>query len=197
MSAGRRGLTTALAALAAVLLGVGTAWAHAVVSPPVAKTGVLQMFTLAVPTERGGATTTGIQLTVPAGVQIDSFEAEPGWTRHINQTGTGESAIIRRVTWTGGRVPTGEDSVFRFLATLTGGSSDYVFSVRQTYSDGTVVDWNGPESSDTPSPVVQGVSSLGGGSGQTLAVIALAVGAAGVLIGAVAIVAGRGGRSLT
>jgi uncharacterized protein YcnI len=197
LRAGRRSLTVAAAAFAALFWGAPSAWAHAVVSPPVAMTGVLQVFTLAVPTEKEGATTTSIRLTVPDGVQIDSFEAEPGWKRTVNQTGTGESAVVKQVTWAGGSVPTDEDAVFRFVATLTGGSRDYVFSVRQTYSDGTVVDWSGPESSDTPSPVVQGVSSFGGGSSSTLAVIALAVGAAGFLIGAIGLVAGRGGRPLT
>ena len=55
-----------------------SAWAHAAISPPTAETGVLQQFTLAVPTEEDNATTTEIQLTVPDGVAIDSFEPEPG-----------------------------------------------------------------------------------------------------------------------
>ncbi len=92
-------------------------------------------------------------------------------------------------------MPTDEDAVFRFQATLTGGSKDYVFEVRQTYSDGTVVDWNGPESSDTPSPVVQGVSSLGGGSDTLLVIVALVIGGLGLVLGIVGIVAGR--RPLT
>ncbi len=187
----------AAAALGALLAQAAPAFAHAAISPPVAKVGVLQQFTLAVPTEKQGAATTSIRLTVPDGVQIDSFEPEPGWTRTVNQTGTGEGAIIKQVTWSGGTVPTEEDAVFRFQATLTAGPKDYVFSVRQTYSDGTLVDWSGPETTDTPSPVVQGVSSFGGGSGQTLAIIALAVGAAGVLIGGIGLLSGRGGRALT
>jgi len=180
--------------LAVVLAWAPAAFAHAAISPPVAKTGVLQQFTLAVPTEKANATTTRIELTVPSGVAIDSFEPEPGWTRQVSQTGSGESATIERVTWTGGRVPTEDDAVFRFQATLTGGSQDYVFEVRQTYSDGTVVDWNGPESSDTPSPVVEG-SSLSGGPSTLLVIGALVVGAVGVLLGVIGLVAGR--RPLT
>jgi uncharacterized protein YcnI len=180
--------------LAAVLVWAPAALAHAAISPPVAKTGVLQQFTLAVPTEKENATTTEVELTVPDGVAIDSFEPEPGWTRHVSQTGSGESAVVQRVTWTGGHVPTDDDAVFRFQATLTGGSKDYVFQVRQTYSDGSVVDWSGPESSDAPSPVVEG-SSLGGGPSTLLVIAALVVGAVGVLIGAIGLVAGR--RPLT
>ncbi|HEX3328622.1 MAG TPA: DUF1775 domain-containing protein [Gaiellales bacterium] len=180
--------------LAALLVWAPAAFAHASISPPVAKTGVLQQFTLAVPTEKENATTTRIELSVPSGVAIDSFEPEPGWTRQAKQTGSGESAAIEQVIWAGGNVPTEDDAVFRFQATLTGGSKDYVFEVRQTYSDGTVVDWNGPESSDTPSPVVEG-SSLSGGPSTLLVIAALVVGAVGVLLGVLGLVAGR--RPLT
>lgn len=195
----RRAALVGVLSLGALLATAAPAFAHAAMSPPVAEVGVLQQFTLAVPTETEGATTTGIQLNVPDGFQIDSFEPEPGWKRTVNQTGTGDSAVIKQVTWTGGRIPTEEDAVFRFQATLTGGDKQYVFSVRQTYSNGQVVDWNGPETSDTPSPAVQGVSSLGGSSSNTLAIVALAVGGIGLLIGVVSLIAGlaRGGRTLT
>ena len=178
--------------LAAVLAWAPAAFAHAAISPPVAKTGVLQQFTLAVPTERENATTTRIELIVPDGVAIDSFEPEPGWTRTQVAHGGGSAPVT--ILWTGGRVPTDDDAVFRFQATLTGGSKDYVFQVRQTYSDGTVVDWDGPESSDTPSPVVEG-SSLSGGPSTLLVVGALVVGGIGVLLAVIGLVAGR--RPLT
>src|SRR5436305_13688452 len=77
---GARAATAGLV-LAAVLVWAPAAFAHAAISPPVAKTGVLQQLTLAVPTEKENATTTRIDLIVPDGVAIDSFEPEPGWTR--------------------------------------------------------------------------------------------------------------------
>ncbi|MDX6522450.1 MAG: hypothetical protein QOG02_338 [Gaiellales bacterium] len=184
-----------VAAFVTPLIAAAPAWAHAALSPPVAETGVLQQFTLAVPTEKEGATTNEIELTVPDGVGIDSFEAAPGWTRKVSATGAGEEAIVNTVTWTGGSVPTGEDAVFHFSASITGGAKTYTFTVRQTYSDGSVVDWNGSESSDIPSPTIVAVSSLGGGSSSTLAIIALVVAAIGVLVAFVALLGGR--RSLT
>ncbi len=51
--------------------------------------------------------------------------------------------------------------------------------------------WNGPESSDTPAPTVRAVSDLGGGGTSTLTIVALVLGAAGLLVGIIAIVAGR------
>jgi uncharacterized protein YcnI len=163
-------------------------------SPPVAKAKVLQQFTLSVPTEKENAKTTKIELTVPSGFAIDSFEAEPGWTRSIKQQGSGEEATVQGVTWSGGSVPTEEDAVFRFNASAAS-SKKYTFTVRQTYSDGSVVDWSGPESSDTPAPIVDAVSDLGGGGSSTLAIVALVVGILAVILAAAGLLVGR--RSLT
>jgi uncharacterized protein YcnI len=181
----------ALAAMSALAVAA-EASAHAHVSPPVvlAKTG--QVFTLAVPTEKEGATTTTIELTPPSGFAIDSFVPSPGWKRAVQSTGSGDSAVVTKVTWSGGAVPTGEDAAFSFLAQTTGTGS-YTFGVRQTYSDGTVVDWSGPEASDTPAPVIEAKSSLGGGGSSTLAIVGLALGVLALLI-AVAALAARGGR---
>jgi uncharacterized protein YcnI len=192
----RRLAVVAVAAVGALVVAAGAS-AHAIVSPPLAKTKALQQFTLSVPTEKEGATTTKIELTVPAGFAIDSFEPSTGgWKRLAQTKGTGEDAVVQRVTWSGGAVPTGEDSVFRFNAS-TDASKTYTFDVRQTYSDGTVVDWNGPESSDTPAPTVQSLSSFGGGSGSsTLAIVALVLGGLALVLAIVALVSGRG-RSLT
>jgi uncharacterized protein YcnI len=179
------------AVAAASLTVVSSAWAHAEISPPETKSKTLQLFTLAVPTEKEGLTTTKIELTPPSGFGIDSFVSETGWKRQLQQTGSGENAVIQKITWTGGDVPTGEDSIFQFLASPDS-SKTYTFGVRQTYSDGSVVDWSGPESSDTPAPRIEAKSSLGGGGSSTLAIIALVVGGIGVLLGAVAL-ATRGG----
>jgi len=183
----------ALAAFAA-LAYAESASAHARVSPPVALAKEGQVFTLAVPTEKEGATTTSIELTPPTGFSIDSFVPVPGWKRTVQQTGSGEEAVITKVTWSGGAVPTGEDAAFSFIASTTG-TGTYTFGVRQTYSDGTVVNWSGPESSDTPSPVLKAVSSFGGGGSSTLAIVAVAVAAVALLLALAGLLV-RGGRPL-
>jgi uncharacterized protein YcnI len=180
-------------ATAAALAFSSNAWAHARVSPPVALAKALTVYTLAVPTEKSGATTQ-IEFTPPAGFSIDSFVPSPGWKRTVQQSGSGEEAVITKVTWSGGQVPTGEDAAFSFLAQPSSAKT-YTFAVRQTYSDGSVVDWSGPESSDTPAPTVEAKSAFGGSSSSLLAIIALAVGAVGVLLGGIALVAG-GRRTL-
>jgi uncharacterized protein YcnI len=187
----------ALAAAGAAVLTLvlaGVASAHAIMSPPVDKSKVLQQFTLSVPTEEEGATTTTIELTVPEGFTIDSFEPSPGWKRTEAATGSGEAKVIQQVTWSGGKVPTDEDAVFRFNGSMSANKT-YTFKVRQTYSSGKLVDWSGPESSDTPAPTIDAVSDVGGGSSSTLTIVALIVGAIGVLLGIVGLA--TRGRPLT
>jgi uncharacterized protein YcnI len=179
----------------AALVFAGGAFAHARVSPPVSLSKELQLFSLAVPTEKEGAVTTKIVLTVPSGFSIDSFVPSPGWHRVLQQTGSGENAVIQKVTWTGGSVPTAEDSAFWFLAQPSS-SGTYTFGVQQTYSDGTIVDWNGSESAENPAPTIVAKASLGGGGTSLLTIIALIVGAIGVILGAVALFAGGGKRQL-
>ena len=179
--------------LGVALLVPAVASAHPRVSPAVSVSGRLQLYSLAVPTEKSGVTTRTIVLTVPAGFAIDSFAPAPaGWTRTVKQTGSGDSAVVTQVTWTGGHTPTGEDSLFQFLAEPAGARS-YTFGVQQTYSDGSIVNWNGSESSADPAPTIDVSSSLGGGSGvSALTVIALIVGGLGLLAGGFALTGERG-----
>jgi uncharacterized protein YcnI len=188
----RLAIVGALAALLG-LLAAAPAFAHAEMSPPVALANTLQLYTLAVPTEKEDATTTEIELTLPSGFSIDSFVPSPGWKREVQQTGSGEDAVIQKVTWSGGNVPTDDDSVFQFLGTASDAKT-YTFGVRQTYSDGSVVDWSGAESSDTPAPQVEAKSSLGGGGSSTLGIVALALAAVALVISLIGLFAGR--RSL-
>jgi uncharacterized protein YcnI len=195
MRAGMRvGVLLAIGCAALVL--AGTALAHAEMSPPVALDKVTQVFTLAVPTEKEDATTTTIELTPPSGFAIDSFAPSPGWTRKVQQTGSGEETQIQKVTWSGGNTPHEEATTFQFLAS-TDAAKTYSFNVRQVYSDGSVVDWTGPESSDTPAPTIESKSSLGGGGSNTLAIVALIVGALAAILAVAALVVRSGKRALT
>jgi uncharacterized protein YcnI len=180
-----------IAAVGGALVLAASASAHAELSPAVALTKHGQLFTLAVPTEKENATTTKVELTPPDGFAIDSFVPSTGWTRNVKSTGSGEATKIQQVTWSGGQVPTEEDAVFQFLASADS-SKTYSFKVRQTYSDGTVVDWSGPESSDTPAPQVEFKSSFGGAS-NTLSIIALIVGVLALVVAVVGLL-GRSGR---
>jgi uncharacterized protein YcnI len=190
----RRRWLVALVAAGAGLCLPAAASAHAEISPRVSLSGKLQLYSLAVPTEKTGLTTTKIVMTVPGGFGIDSFvPPPPGWIQQVQQSGSGNSAVITKVTWTGGKTPTGEDSLFQFLA-QPASSSAYTFQVQQTYSDGSIVNWAGPESSDAPAPTIEAKSSLGGGGVSVLTIIALIVGLLGLGAGGAALVTGSSGK---
>jgi uncharacterized protein YcnI len=187
-------LAGALATTATLTLPALAA-AHPRISPAVSVAGKLQLYSLAVPTEKSGVSTTKVVLTVPAGFGIDSFvPPPPGWVQRVQQSGSGESAVVTKVTWTGGHTPTGDDSLFQFLAQPASPGS-YAFEVEQTYSDGSIVDWTGPESSAAPAPTIEVASSLGGGGTPVLSIVALILGVLGLIAGAFAL-AGRSGRPL-
>ena len=78
----------ALVAVGALALP-GTAFAHASVSPPTIVKQQGQLFTVAVPGEEENDTTVKVEVDFPAGFGVDSFEAEPGWKRTEQATGSG------------------------------------------------------------------------------------------------------------
>ena len=85
--------TAALLAVGVGILLPAVASAHARISPAVSLSGKLQLYSLAVPTEKSNLTTSKIVMTVPAGFGIDSFvPPPPGWKQTEQQTGSGDSA---------------------------------------------------------------------------------------------------------
>jgi uncharacterized protein YcnI len=187
---------TGFALVAAVaLVAAATASAHARISPPVSLSNTLQLYSLAVPTEKNPPLTTkSIVLTVPKGFSIDSFVPSPGWKRVLQQTGSGDSAVIQKVTWTGGNIPSGEDSLFQFLG-QPAKNGKYTFTVSQTYSDGSIVNWADPETGADPAPSIEAKSSLGGGGTPLLTIVALVIGVLGVVVAGIALLAGGSGGS--
>jgi uncharacterized protein YcnI len=184
-----------LAAVATALTVTAAASAHVHVSPPVALTGSSQAFTLSVPTEKAAATTTRVELTPGAGFSIGSIAPAPGWKIDIVKTGKSDEAVVDKVTWSGGSIPLGQAAFLQFLGSSTKAGA-YSFSVKQTYSDGSVVDWSGPESSSTPSASVVLKSSLGGGGTSILELVALALAAVALVVAVAGLATGRGGRAL-
>jgi uncharacterized protein YcnI len=192
----RRPLAVAAIAALGALVFAASASAHARVSPPVSLSGDLQLYSLVVPTEKEGLTTSKIVLTVPSGFGIDSFVPPPaGWHQSVQAQGSGEDAVIEKVTWSGGATPTDQDSLFQFLA-QPAKAGTYTFGVKQTYSDGSIVNWTGSESSDAPAPTIEAKASLGGGGGTSvIAIIALIVGILALVAAGFALAGGRGGGS--
>jgi uncharacterized protein YcnI len=179
-------------AMGAALLASSTAFAHARVLPAQALAGGTP-FTLSVPNEKEDAKTTKVVMTVPEGFNIGLFADTPDWKRELQTTGSGEETRIQKVTWTSTGEGTDSGGLFEFTGRSDPGS--YTFQVEQTYSDGSVVNWAGPEDADEPAPIVAMKKSFAAGGTSTLAIVALVVGAVALILGAVALVRG-GGREL-
>ena len=174
-------LAVVAAAAGTALVLAAAASAHARMNPAISLANKLQLYSLAIPTEKANATTTKIVLTLPKNFSIDSFVPNPGWHRVLQQTGSGDNAVVQKVTWSGGDVPSGEDSLFQFLA-QPAKAGTYTFQVEQTYSDGSIVDWSGSESSAAPAPTIQAVASMGGSDSSTYGVIGIVLGAIALIL---------------
>ena len=182
--------------LVAALALAPSAFAHAELFPNQIPSGDGYLLNLAVPNEKDTASTTQIQVTMPADFDLEHVAPVPGWTVSVagQHMANGEMQGGSSITWKGKleRHRARRAAVHRRAQE----GRQYAFTVRQTYSDGSVVEWSGAESSDTPAARIDGHgarSSSGGGSdsSKTIAIIALVVGALGLVVGGAGLVAGR------
>lgn len=141
----RRSTVLAGATLALVL--APAAFAHVEVSPDRVAAGSTAVLTISVPSELRHAATIGLTVKLPAGVHAIAFTPKFGWT-------VGRSGSI--VTWSGGRIAAGRTDRFTFRARVPPRPGTVLrFPALQTYSNGRIVYWIGPASSDTPAPAVR------------------------------------------
>ena len=157
-------LRTLLVTVLAALVAVPAAAAHVTINPGEWEAGGFARFTIRVPTERD-VPTTEVTIRFPEAVTSARFMPAPGWQRTSEmeqleepiQQGEGDPITERlaSVTWTGGSIAADEFMEFgvSFRVPETPGEQ-LVFPAIQTYQGGEVVEWIGPEDSDTPAPVI-------------------------------------------
>lgn len=150
----RVGLVAA-GALTAVLALPGLAQAHVEVQPDTAEGGDFTAVAFRVPNERDDASTTRVQVSLPADQPLGSVQTRPmpGWrvtTRHrhldtpIEFFGSKVDSVVSQVTWTatdGGLRPGTFDDFTLSLGQLPK-TGTLTFNAVQTYSSGEVVQWN-------------------------------------------------------
>ncbi|KMS80493.1 YcnI family protein [Prauserella rugosa] len=170
-----RGGAVAAALGLTLAAGAGVASAHvtANVYGDAPEKGGYGAITLRVPNEEEQAGTTKIEVTVPAEYKISSARTKPvpGWDATVEKNG---SDVVTKVTWTasdGNEIPAGLDSYQEFdlqLGALPADADTIMLPTKQTYSDGTVSNWNQPQSGDAepehPAPVVELAAASGGHS---------------------------------
>ena len=118
--------------IAAVILSAATAFAHVAVRPTQSKRSATEMYTLRVPSE-GGKTTTGLVLTVPAGVTIVSVGVpkDGAAVAYSRKSATG----AEEVTWNI-EIKPGEVAELIFTAVNSSEGDAVAWKVQQKYSDG-------------------------------------------------------------
>ncbi len=177
-------IVAAVAAVAAVILAAGPAWAHVEVSLDGLGSDRVATASFEVPNERPDSGTVGLEVDFPDSPVIPTVTTAPlaGWTASVEMrslaapvtvNGKQYTQVAAKVVWTGGPL-TGTDKI-KFSLTLgpiPAGADTVELKALQTYQSGEVVRWieptpKGGDEPEHPTPVLE----LGkkGGEGGTAA----------------------------
>jgi uncharacterized protein YcnI len=140
-----RRVATATAALGALtVLTAAPAWAHVEVEADHAQPGAEATLTFEVPNESDkGAATTELSVTLPNLTSV-STQQMPGWTVRLDRDTA--AGTVKSITWTAAPsagIPPDQFALFR-VALLLPKTDSVSFPTTQTYSDGSVVNWDEP-----------------------------------------------------
>jgi periplasmic copper chaperone A len=144
--------------------------AHVTIQPNTAAAGGFTRVDVRVPNERDDAGTTQVRVQLPPGFTSASYEPRPGWkvtTKKVKldqpiktEDGFEIDEGIGEITWTGdgkqGVIAPGQFVDFGMSLKMPDGNAGdkLTFKALQTYDDGDVVRWIGPEDADEPAPTV-------------------------------------------
>ncbi|HEV7172838.1 YcnI family protein [Pedococcus sp.] len=162
----RRVITSLSGTAVALVLAATAASAHVHVIPDTTASGADAQLTFRVPSEEPVARTTRVVLTLPQDRPLPSVAVKPlpGWTVSVTEgplpkpmtvDGTTLTKAPRTITWTASAAAAlGPDQYqdFSLAVAPLPSPGELVFPVTQTYSDGTVVQWNQPSPAGKPEP---------------------------------------------
>jgi periplasmic copper chaperone A len=170
-----RHIRTAAAIVAAALALPAAASAHVTLQPNTAPADGFTRLDVRVPNERDDAATVKVDVQLPPGFAFVSYEPRPGWEVEVKrekaeqpievEEGLEVDEEIRQITWSGGRIGPGEFVDFGLSLRMPKGEAGdkLTFKALQTYDDGDVVRWIGPEDADEPAPIVTLTAAASGG----------------------------------
>ena len=164
--AASRGIWACSAGVVAALALAPVAAAHVIVSPGRIAPGAEAQLFFSVADEEKVAITR-VAIGVPPDFTIGSGELAAGWAVHRNS---------KTVMWDGNRLAPGEFANFGVYVEAPPREERAVFNVLVSLSDGTTLTYHPAVEVMRPGPTRDG-------TGRTLATAALAVGAAGLLLG--------------
>ncbi|MBG0567215.1 YcnI family protein [Actinoplanes aureus] len=170
----RRAAAVSAMAAAFVLAVAGPAAAHVTVNPSTATQGGYTKVTFRVPNESDEASTTKLEVNLPADAPVASVSLKPvpGWTAVAEKSKLAtpikahDSEIteaVMKITWTaaqGSEIKPGTFQEFDVSLGPLPEAEQMVFKALQTYSDGTVVRWIDEPTTDgtepeSPAPVLK------------------------------------------
>jgi uncharacterized protein YcnI len=170
----RRAATVSAVAAAFVLGLAGPAAAHVTVNPSTATQGGYTKVAFRVPNESDTASTTKLEVNLPAESPIGSVSVKPvpGWTAVAEKSKLAtpvkvhDSEIteaVTKITWTaaaGSEIKPGTFQEFDVSLGPLPATDQIVFKALQTYSDGAVVRWIDEPTTDgtepeSPAPVLK------------------------------------------
>ena len=134
-------LSLAVGVVALLIALPTTAFAHVVVKPSEATSASYQTFNVSVPNERE-VDVTQVKLLVPDGVTSVTPTQKTGWEVSVEKSGTGETALVKSITWQGGVIPAELRDDFSFSAKTPAKSGELTWKAYQTYADGVTVAWD-------------------------------------------------------
>jgi periplasmic copper chaperone A len=152
---------------AAVVVGMGPAWAHVTVNPSQAVQGGFAKLTFRVPNEKDNASTTRLEVVIPtdAPIAFVAVKPVPGWTATTETTKLAQpiksddgevTEAVSKITWTASGADTaiksGQFQEFDVSAGPLPKVDQIVFKALQTYSDGEIVRWIEPPTAGGPEP---------------------------------------------
>ncbi|MEU6851779.1 YcnI family protein [Actinacidiphila alni] len=159
-----RAATVAAFAGATVLLAAVPAFAHVTVTPNAAAKGGYSTVAFKVPNEEDNASTTKLEVNLPADHPVASVSIQPvpGWTAQITKTklakpltsddGTIDEAVTK-ITWSGGKIAPGQFQQFPVsFGPLPSDTDSLVFKALQTYDNGDIVRWIDVPQEGQPEP---------------------------------------------
>ena len=168
----RRSLATAATATLLLAGSCAVAEAHVRVTPDTATPGSYVTLTFKVPTESASASTTKLEVDLPTDHPFGSvsYQPVPGWTTVVTtsklatpvKTDDGEiTEAPSKLVWTASADAAIKPGQFQTFAISVGPVPDtgkLNLPAHQTYSDGSVVDWDqsqtGSEEPEHPAPVL-------------------------------------------
>lgn len=215
----RRGwIAAACAATAGALAIPAAAGAHVTLQPSEAPAKGFVVEDVRVPNEEPNANTTKVVVQFPDGFAEVSFQPVPGWNVKVKKTklaqpittdeGDKLTEQVSQVTWSGGKITPGQFQDFPVSVQIPDkAGTALTFKAVQTYDNGKVVRWIGAPDAQEPAPQVKitpavaetasatpAASTSGDkedSDSKTLSIIALIVGALGLLAGGAALLSRR------